>query len=138
MAGGRLSIVLVEDDIVDVMNLQRAFARENVDASLFVANDGIDGLELLRSDRVPKTRRLVLLDIDLPRMSGIEMLREMRKDEELRSTPVVVLTTSDQEQDLMAAYALHVAGYLVKRSTFPDFAELVGTMSRYWSLAEMP
>jgi CheY-like chemotaxis protein len=135
---GKLSVVLVEDDELDVMNMRRVLASEKIEIDLFVAGDGIEGLELLRGDRVPSTRRLVLLDIDLPRMNGIEMLKELRKDEALRTTPVVVLTTSDQERDLSAAYGLNVAGYLVKPMAFPKFVELVTTLNRYWALAEMP
>jgi CheY-like chemotaxis protein len=133
-----LSIVLVEDDVVDVMNLQRVMASERIAAKLFVASDGVEALELLRSTRVPSQRRLVLLDIDLPRMSGIELLREMRGDPALRTTPVVMLTTSREERDLTAAYDLHVAGYLVKPSVPADFVEVVAALNRYWTLVEMP
>jgi DNA-binding response OmpR family regulator len=71
-------------------------------------------------------------------MSGLEMLQEMRKDTNLKTTPVVVLTTSGEERDLSAAYDLHVAGYMVKRTAFPEFVEIVAALNRYWSLAEMP
>jgi CheY-like chemotaxis protein len=128
----------VEDDMVDVMSLRRVFANEKIEAGLFVAADGVEGLELLRGGSVPSHRRLVLLDIDLPRMNGIEMLQEMRNDETLRTTPVVILTSSDQARDLASAYALNVAGYLVKPVAFPKFVEILTTLNRYWSLAEMP
>jgi CheY-like chemotaxis protein len=138
MPGPSPNIVLVEDDEIDVINFRRACAKSNVDVELYVASDGIEGLELLRSERIPRTRRLVLLDLNLPRMGGIEMLRELRDDPALRSTPVVVLTTSGEERDLSAAYELNVAGYLLKPSEASDFANVVEAIARYWSLAEMP
>jgi CheY-like chemotaxis protein len=87
-----LNVFLIEDDDVDVMNVQRAFAKGKIEDTLRVARDGIEGLELLR--QYPNGRRLVLLDLNLPRMGGIEMLRELRQDPQLQGTVVVVLTTS--------------------------------------------
>ncbi|HSV22282.1 MAG TPA: response regulator, partial [Xanthobacteraceae bacterium] len=105
---------------------------------LYVAFNGIQGLDMLRKGEVPKNRRLVLLDLNMPRMNGIEFLRELRKDSELRSIPVVVLTTSDAEKDKIEAFDLNVAGYLVKPITFPGFAELMATLNKYWTLVDMP
>jgi CheY-like chemotaxis protein len=138
MPGPRPNIVLVEDDEIDVMNFQRACAKNKVDLDLHLAADGIEGLELLRGDRLPREKRLVLLDLNLPRMGGLEMLRELRSDPALRSTPVVVLTTSGQERDLHEAYELNAAGYLIKPSDSTDFIDLVATLTRYWSLTELP
>ena len=74
----------------------------------------------------------------MPRMNGIEFLRELRKDSALRAIPVVVLTTSDAEKDKVEAFDLNVAGYLVKPVTFPGFAELMATLNKYWTLVDMP
>ena len=81
---------------------------------------------------------MVLLDVNMPRMSGIEFLRALRDDPELQGTPVVMLTTSEEERDRVQAYALHVAGYHIKPVKFAAFVELLTTLDRYWSLAEMP
>ena len=133
-----LHILLVEDDEVDVMNVRRSFDKNKITNPLYVAFNGIQALEMLRTGEVPNKRRLVLLDLNMPRMNGIEFLRELRKDPELRSIPVVVLTTSDAERDKIEAFDLNVAGYLVKPVTFPGFAELMVTLNKYWTLVDMP
>ena len=133
-----LNILLVEDDQVDVMNVKRAFERNKIANPLFVAGDGIEGLELLRSGKIPRERRLVLLDLNMPRMNGIEFLRELRADPELHLTPVVVLTTSDDERDKINAYDLNVAGYLLKPVTFVNFVEAMAALNKYWTLVELP
>jgi CheY-like chemotaxis protein len=133
-----LNILLVEDDQVDIMNVRRAFERNRITNPLFVARDGIDALEMLRSGRVPLARRIVLLDLNMPRMTGIEFLRELRKDHGLMHTPVVVLTTSNDDRDKIEAYNLNVAGYLVKPVTFINFVELMATLNKYWMLVELP
>ena len=138
MSGTPISMLLVEDDEVDVMTVQRAFKHNNILNPLHVAQDGVEALEKLRSGELPSERRLVLLDLNMPRMNGIEFLRELRKDPDLAPTPVVVLTTSSADRDRTEAYDLNVAGYLVKPVTFLDFCELMAAMNKYWSLVELP
>ncbi|CAN98885.1 MULTISPECIES: response regulator [Sorangium] len=138
MDGKILNIILVEDDTVDVMNVRRAFERGKITNPLWVAGDGVEGLDLLRGNQVPRDRRLVLLDLNMPRMNGIEFLRELRADVSLRATPVVVLTTSNDDRDKVDAYDLNVAGYLLKPVTFMSFVELMTALNRYWTLVEMP
>ncbi len=133
-----LHLLLVEDDKVDVMNVQRALKKANVSNPLHVAGNGLEALEMLRDGRVPAGRRLILLDLNMPRMNGIEFLRELRKDPELHNTSVVVLTTSNAERDKVDAYQLNVAGYLVKPVTFPAFVEVMAALNKYWTLVEMP
>ena len=138
MAEHLLNILLVEDDDVDVMNVRRAFQRAHVSNPLHVASNGLEALDLLRGDTIPLGRRLVLLDLNMPRMNGIEFLRAIRADDELRSLPVVVLTTSNDERDKVDAYNLNVAGYLLKPVTFGDFVDLMAALNKYWMLVEMP
>ena len=137
-----LHILLVEDDQIDQMNVKRAFERNKIMNPLYVAENGVEALEMLRSNgapaQVPRDRRLVLLDLNMPKMGGIEFLRELRADPELKLTPVVVLTTSRDERDKVNAYGFNVAGYLVKPVTFPSFMELTATLNKYWALVEMP
>ena len=133
-----LNILLVEDDEVDVMNVRRAFRQFRIMNPVFLASDGVEALEMLRSGQVPSERRLILMDLNMPRMNGIELLRELRADSALHTTPVVVLTTSDDERDKVEAYNLHVAGYLVKPVTFASFCELMVTLNKYWMLVELP
>lgn len=138
MSGQQLNILLAEDDEVDVMTVKRAFRQNHITNPLFVAADGIEALELLRGGRIPETRRLVLLDLNMPRMSGIEFLRELRADPALAPTPVVVLTTSNDDKDKVEAYNLNVAGYLLKPVTFQQFCEVMVALNKYWSLVELP
>jgi CheY-like chemotaxis protein len=133
-----LNLVLVDDDEIDVMNVRRALERAHVTNPVFVAHNGLEALELLRSDKVPKDRRLVLLDLNMPKMNGIEFLREVRNDPNLRSTPVVVLTTSDDDRDKIQAYDLNVAGYLLKPVTFVNFVDVMAALNKYWALVELP
>jgi CheY-like chemotaxis protein len=137
MTSQLLNILLVEDDEVDVMNVRRAFAKSHIMNPLFVAGNGLEALEKLRHGEVPKNRRLVLLDLNMPRMNGIEFLRELRQDPELRTTPVVVLTTSNDDRDKIEVYNLNVAGYLVKPVTFGNFCEVMVALNKYWGLVEM-
>jgi CheY-like chemotaxis protein len=133
-----LNILLVEDDDVDVMNVKRAFEKNRIANPLFVAHNGIDALALLRAGIVPGERRIVLLDLNMPRMNGLEFLRELRADPELRSTVVIVLTTSNDERDKVEAYNLNVAGYLLKPVTFINFVETMAALNKYWTLVELP
>ena len=133
-----LNILLVEDDQVDVMNVKRAFDKNRIANPLFVANNGAEALDMLRSKQIPDERRIVLLDLNMPRMNGLEFLRELRADAKLQSTVVVVLTTSNDERDKFEAYNLNVAGYLLKPVTFVNFVEVMAALNKYWTLVELP
>ena len=133
-----LNILLVDDDEIDVMTVKRAFSKANITNKLYVATDGIEALRMLRGDAIPAARRLVLLDLNMPRMSGIEVLREIRADPALHALTVIVLTTSNEDRDRVEAFQLNVAGYLLKPVTFHAFAEVMSTLNKYWTLMEMP
>ncbi|NJK58579.1 MAG: response regulator [Pleurocapsa sp. SU_5_0] len=137
-----INILLVEDDEVDIMNVQRAFKKYKITNPLYVAGNGVEALAMLRSSeqypQVPKTRRLILLDLNMPKMNGLEFLQELRQDQELKRTPVIVLTTSDEDKDRIEAYNLNVAGYILKPVTFNNFAEVMVALNKYWALCEMP
>jgi CheY-like chemotaxis protein len=133
-----LNILLVEDDEIDVMNVKRAFDNNHITNPVYVAGNGLEALEKLRSGAIPQGRRIVLLDLNMPKMNGIEFLRELRSDPALAPTPVVVLTTSNNDHDKIDAFKLNVAGYLVKPVTFAEFSELMVTLNKYWTLVEMP
>jgi CheY-like chemotaxis protein len=134
----QLGVLLVEDDEVDVMTVKRAFRQSHITNPLYVARDGVDALETLRSGEVPRNRLIILLDLNMPRMNGIEFLHELRKDPAIAAIPVVVLTTSNDDQDKCEAYDMNVAGYLLKPVTFNNFCELMVTLNKYWSLVELP
>jgi CheY-like chemotaxis protein len=134
--GKVLNVVLVEDDEVDVMNVQRAFKKNNITNPLFVAGDGLHALALLRDPSTPTKNRIVLLDLNMPKMNGIEFLRALRADPQLAHTPVVVLTTSNEDKDRVEAFQLNVAGYLLKPVTFTSFVEVMAALNKYWTLVE--
>jgi CheY-like chemotaxis protein len=131
-----LNVVLVEDDEVDVMNIQRAFKKNNITNPLFVAGNGLEALALLRDPSIPTKNRIVLLDLNMPKMNGIEFLRALRADPQLAHTPVVVLTTSNEDNDRVDAFQLNVAGYLLKPVTFTSFVEVMAALNKYWTLVE--
>lgn len=133
-----INVLLVEDDDVDVMNVKRAFKKNSIPTEIVVASNGEEGLRSLREGSIAPQRRLVLLDLNMPRMNGIEFLRELRKDQDLARTPVVVLTTSNEDRDKVEAYNFNVAGYLLKPVRFDDFVELMGRLNQYWTSVEMP
>jgi CheY-like chemotaxis protein len=137
-----LNILLVEDDEVDIMTVQRAFKKGNIANPLYLAGNGVEALALLRGNPgqlslIPPERRLILLDLNMPKMNGLEFLRELRSDPTIRHIPVVVLTTSNEERDRVDAYHLNVAGYILKPVTFSVFVELMITLDKYWTLCEM-
>ena len=136
-----MSILLVEDDMVDVMNVKRAFKNNNIENPLFVANNGLDALNMLKGKGVPKlipTPKIVLLDINMPKMNGIELLKAMRADDELKSISVFIMTTSNEDSDKFEAYSLNVAGYILKPINFEKFVTAVSTLNNFWKLIELP
>jgi CheY-like chemotaxis protein len=129
------NLLLVEDDEVDVMNVKRAL--RSADARIWTASTAAGGLAMLRSDEVPHERLLILLDLNLPMMSGLDFLQALRSDEHLSGVPVIVLTTSDAPQDRAGAYRWNVAGYLVKPLAYADFAAALDRVLSYWEIMEM-
>lgn len=132
-----LSILLVEDDEVDIMNVKRAFKKNNITNPIQVARNGLEAIDLLRKPGalLPK---VIILDINMPRMNGIEFLKEIRKDDKLKMISVFVMTTSNQDSDKINAYDLNVAGYILKPLSFEKFVSSVATLNSYWSLCERP
>lgn len=138
-------ILLVEDDPDDEALTLRALKQSGIQAKVAVAHDGAEALEYLQGKGTGSSseRRLqpqfVLLDLNLPRISGIEVLRRLRADERTRCLPVVVFTSSKEEQDLVASYSLGVNSYIRKPVDFGEFAHAVGQLGMYWlKLNELP
>ena len=135
-----VTLLLVEDDRVDAEAIQRAFRQQRIANPFVVVRDGVEALAALRgeSDVVVPEPYVVLLDINMPRMNGIEFLEALRADPDLARTIVFVLTTSDREEDKEAAYDQNVAGYILKSRAGEDFLEVVQLLSVYWRLIELP
>jgi len=142
MMNKNVSILLVEDDEVDVMNVQRAFKKNHISNPIHVAGNGLEALDMLRGtngvEKLNPLPKIILLDINMPKMNGIEFLKELRADADLRAACVFVLTTSDEEKDRVAAYDLHVAGYILKPVELEKFIQAVKTLDVFWSLIELP
>ena len=136
-----INILLVEDDEVDIMNVQRAFKKNNIKNPLYVTRNGLEALEALRGENpllnIPSPR-IILLDINMPKMGGIEFLSELRKHPELKATSVFMMTTSNEDSDKIAAYNLNVAGYVLKPLSFEGFTNAIAILNHYWHLCEMP
>lgn len=129
-------LLLVEDDDLDVMNVHRALGQAAEIASITVCRDGVEALKLLRGGELSLERLVIIADLRMPRMSGLELLRELRADPHLRRNPVVVLTTSDDPVDRDAAFRLGAAGYFVKPAAPGRFRQIMDAMRSYWSAAE--
>jgi CheY-like chemotaxis protein len=134
---GTKPILLVEDDSVDVMMIERALSELHVTNRLDVTGNGEGALSYLH-DCKTELPSIILLDLNMPRMNGIEFLREVKKDRELRRIPVVVLTSSDEEKDKTESFDLGVAGYMLKPVDYRQFVEVVRTIDLYWTLSESP
>ena len=136
------NILLVEDDSVDVMNVQRAFKKTNITNPLYIAFNGVEAFNMLRgTNGKPKlhpTPRIILLDINMPKMNGLEFLRELRNDPEFKSISVFVMTTSNDDNDKIEAYKLNVAGYILKPLSFEKFVNSISILNSYWKLCEQP
>ncbi|MBI4877121.1 MAG: response regulator [Acidobacteria bacterium] len=131
-----IRILLVEDDVVDVMTVRRALKDLHVTNPLDVAGDGEEALNRLQ-DQANQRPGLILLDLNMPRMNGIELLKELKQHEILRRIPVVVLTTSREDEDRVASFDLSVAGYMIKPVDYIRFVEVIRTINLYWTLSEV-
>ena len=134
---GQKPILLVEDDEVDIMTIRRALKEIKVTNSLEVTRNGEEALDYLRNpDRARPC--VILLDINMPRMNGIEFLKERSQDGTIKSIPVVVLTSSKEEQDMIQSFSLGVAGYMIKPVDYKQFVETIRVIDLYWTLSQFP
>jgi len=130
-------ILFVEDDSIDAMTIKRAFMELKVTNPLVHKANGSQALEYLRS-KSNKKPCVVLLDLNMPKMNGIEFLKIIKADDELKSIPVVVLTISEEERDIAESFRLSVGGYIVKPVDYKKFVEAVRLLNLYWTLSELP
>ncbi len=139
--GRTLNILLIEDDDGDAKAVQRAFRKAKIANLMSRAVDGMEALDMLRgANGKQKTASpcILLVDLNMPRMNGIQLIETLREDEELRRLIAFVLTTSKRDEDRLAAYDLNVAGYIVKETADQDLLNLVSLMDCYWRTVEMP
>ena len=136
-----LNILLVEDDDGDAKALQRAFQKAKIANKIVRAADGMEALDMLKGTNGREkmlSPYILLVDLNMPRMNGIQLIQALRNEHDLRHCIVFILTTSKRDQDKVAAYDLNVAGYILKATAGQDFLNLVSLVDCYWRIVEMP
>lgn len=137
-----IEVLLAEDNRGDIRLTQKAFERGRVLNNLHVVTDGVEALHFLRQEgdyaEKPKPD-LILLDLKMPRKDGLDVLEEMNEDQELRRIPVVVLTSSEAEEDIVRSYDLNANAYMTKPVDFPGFIDVVERLEKFWlSVVKLP
>jgi CheY-like chemotaxis protein len=130
-------ILLIEDDMIDRMTVERAMKEIRVTNRLEMVGNGEEALDFLR-DPTNETPGIILLDLNMPKMNGIDFLKIAKQDPALKRIPVIVLTTSKDERDRVDSFNLGVAGYMLKPVDYLQFVEVVRTIDLYWTLSELP
>ena len=130
-------VLLVEDDSIDAMTVKRALLDLGVKTLLVRSTNGEEALQYLRDDTREKPS-IILLDLNMPKMNGIEFLRIIKSDEKLKTIPVIVLTTSKEDHDVIDSFELSVAGYMIKPVDYQQFVEAMRTLYSYWTLSRLP
>lgn len=131
-----LPILLVEDDKVDQMTVKRGLYHLKKENPLIIKQNGLEALEYL-NDKANARPGIILLDLNMPKMNGIEFLSHVKQDEELRLIPVVVMTTSLQDNDRIDSFRHQVAGYMVKPVDYPQFLNSLKAICNYWMVSEI-
>lgn len=130
-------LLIVEDDQVDVMTIKRAFKEIHVGNPLVHKENGEEALAYLRDPEQPEPC-IILLDLNMPVMNGFEFLSLVKQDDRLKRFPVIVLTTSEEQQDKLNSFNLGVAGYMAKPVDYRQFVEVMRSIDLYWSISELP
>jgi two-component system, response regulator len=138
MVGQLADILVVEDDPGDLELMLHAFKANHLVNPLQIARDGEEALDYVASDAAVSRLGLILLDLKLPRMDGLEVLRHLKSDERTKHVPVVVLTFSSEESDVVESYSHGVNSYIQKPVDFDKFTEIVRSLGRYWLLLNRP
>jgi CheY-like chemotaxis protein len=131
------SVLLVEDDDVDAMTVKRAFSDLKITNPLVRKLNGEEALDYLRNEANPLPC-VILLDLNMPKMNGIEFLKIAKADDGLRRIPVIVLTTSKSDEDRVESFGLSVAGYMIKPTDYKKFVDTIRIIDLYWTISELP
>ena len=131
-----VTFLLVEDDDVDAITLERTFKKLKIANNLVRACDGLEALEILKAGSI-SSPFIILLDLQMPRMNGLEFLETIRKDPKYASSIVVVLTTSKADEDMISSYKHNIAGYFLKSAT-AEFLDVVTLLDAYWKVVHFP
>lgn len=131
----KLRILLIEDDTIEVMKFTRVITSLNLNHTITVANNGNQALEILEhKDNLPN---IILLDLNMPMLNGIEFLTILKKDKELKFIPTIILTTSNNQSDLLECYKVGIAGYVLKPLKYKDYISRIKHILSYWSINEL-
>lgn len=130
-------VLLVEDDTIDAMTVRRAFRDLKLTNPLAHATNGEEALAYLRNQENDRPC-VILLDLNMPRMNGVEFMRVVKVDPALKKIPIVVLTTSRDDRDIIESYKLSAAGYIIKPVDYKKFVEAIRTVDFYWTISELP
>jgi CheY-like chemotaxis protein len=129
------NILLIEDDTIEVMKFNRVVKTLNLNHKIIEANNGEEALEILRIKEIIPD--IILLDLNMPKLNGLEFLRILKNDESLKFIPSIVLTTSSNHKDLLECYKIGIAGYLLKPLKYDDYMERIKKLLDYWSINEL-
>ncbi|MBL4908330.1 MAG: response regulator [Sneathiella sp.] len=132
-----VTLLLVEDDDIDAMTIERSFQKKRIGNSIIRTYDGYEALKMLQDGKIPAPF-VILLDLQMPRMNGLEFLQHIRADHNLSSSVIFVLTTSKAEEDMVASYRQQVAGYFVKDEAGEHFINMVDILDSYWKIVHLP
>ncbi len=130
-------ILLIEDDDVDVMTVKRAIRDLKVTNQLVSIGDGEEAIEYLRTESTTKPC-IILLDLNMPKMDGAEFLKIVKADKALKKIPIVILTTSNSDRDVIESFERGAAGYMVKSVDYEKFVETIRAIDQYWTLSKLP
>ena len=130
-----LKVLLIEDDMIEVMKLNRAKNSLNLNHNIIEANNGEEALNILEDrDNLPD---IILLDLNMPKISGIEFLKILKAHDTLKYLPTIVLTTSSNERDLLECYKIGIAGYVLKHLKYEDYVSKIEKLLAYWGVNEL-
>ncbi|MEL0644071.1 MULTISPECIES: response regulator [unclassified Olleya] len=131
----KLKILLIEDDMIEIMKLNRTISTLKLDHTIIEANNGEVALQILeKKDNLPD---IILLDLNMPKINGIEFLKILKKDDVLKYIPTIILTTSNNQKDLLECYKTGVAGYVIKPLKYEDYVIKIERLLAYWSINEL-
>lgn len=131
----RLKVLLIEDDQIEVIKLKRAMSKLALDHEIIEAINGEEALEVLKGDEVHPD--ILLLDLNMPKINGIEFLKILKNDADFRYLPVIILTTSNNRKDVLECYRIGVAGYILKPLKYEEYIDKIGKALAYWSINEL-
>lgn len=135
MLSKKLNILLIEDDAIEVMKLNRTISSKGLNHNIIEANNGAEALEILqKKEELPD---IILLDLNMPKISGIEFLSILKSDDVLKYLPTIVLTTSNNHKDVLECYKIGIAGYVIKPLKYEEYVEKLNCVLSYWSMNEL-